>query len=88
VEAQTHDGRKLRLTTLIDEYTRECLAIRVALGKLALTFNEVPQELQSQRYSRGGRIPGRKDSSARSFAGGAKSQSGFRPLTPTMHPSS
>ena len=30
VEAQPHDGRKLRLTTLIDEYTRECLAIRVA----------------------------------------------------------
>lgn len=30
VEAQTHDGRKLRLMTLIDELTRECLAIRVA----------------------------------------------------------
>jgi transposase InsO family protein len=30
VEAQTYDGRKLRLMTLIDEYTRECLAIRVA----------------------------------------------------------
>jgi putative transposase len=30
VEAQTHDGRKLRLMTLIDEFTRECLAIKVA----------------------------------------------------------
>jgi IS30 family transposase len=30
VEAQPHDGRKLRLMTLIDEFTRECLAIRVA----------------------------------------------------------
>ncbi len=30
MEAQTHDGRKLRLMTLIDEFTRECLAIRVA----------------------------------------------------------
>jgi putative transposase len=30
VEAQTHDGRKLRLMTLIDEFTRESLAIRVA----------------------------------------------------------
>jgi putative transposase len=29
VEARTHDGRKLRLI-LIDEFTRECLAIRVA----------------------------------------------------------
>ena len=26
----THDGRKVRLMTLIDEFTRECLAIRVA----------------------------------------------------------
>ena len=30
VAAQTHDGRSIRLMTLIDEYTRECLAIRVA----------------------------------------------------------
>ena len=30
VEAQTHDGRKVQLMTLIDEFTRECLAIRVA----------------------------------------------------------
>jgi transposase InsO family protein len=30
VEGQTHDGRKVRLMTLIDEFTRECLAIRVA----------------------------------------------------------
>jgi transposase InsO family protein len=27
---QTHDGARLRLTTLIDEFTRKCLAIRVA----------------------------------------------------------
>ena len=32
VEAETHDGRKLRLMALIDEFTRECLAIRVARG--------------------------------------------------------
>ena len=30
VSAATHDGRSLRLLTLLDEYTRECLAIRVA----------------------------------------------------------
>ena len=30
VHAKTHDGRTLRLLTLIDEYTRKCLAIRVA----------------------------------------------------------
>ncbi len=30
VEGQTHDGRSLRILTLIDEYTRECLALRGA----------------------------------------------------------
>jgi len=30
VSEQTHDGRKLRLLTVIDEYSREALAIRVA----------------------------------------------------------
>ncbi len=30
VEARTHDGRKVRLLNVIDEFTRECLAIRVA----------------------------------------------------------
>ena len=29
-KAKTHDGRKLRLMTLIDEFTCECLAIKVA----------------------------------------------------------
>lgn len=30
VQDRTHDGRKLRLLTVIDEYSRECLAIRAA----------------------------------------------------------
>lgn len=30
VRGMTHDGRTLRMLTLIDEYTRECLGIRVA----------------------------------------------------------
>src|ERR1700722_6771897 len=30
VSAMTHDGRMLRMLTLIDEYTRECRGIRVA----------------------------------------------------------
>ncbi len=30
VEARTHDGRKIRMLNILDEYTRECLAIRVA----------------------------------------------------------
>ena len=30
MSAMTHDGRTIRMRTMIDEYTRECLAIRVA----------------------------------------------------------
>ena len=30
VKAMTHDGRALRILVLIDEYTRECLGLRVA----------------------------------------------------------
>ena len=30
VHARTHDGRPLRMLTLVDEYTRECLSIDVA----------------------------------------------------------
>ena len=29
VEDRTHDGRKYRMLNIIDEYTRECLAIRI-----------------------------------------------------------
>ncbi|KTQ94182.1 integrase, partial [Aureimonas ureilytica] len=29
VEGRTHDGRKFRMLNLIDEFTRECLAIRI-----------------------------------------------------------
>src|SRR5271155_3752936 len=36
VKAMTHDGRALRILVVIDEYTRECLVLRVArrLGSL------------------------------------------------------
>ena len=30
VESRTHDGRSLRIVTLIDEHARECLALKVA----------------------------------------------------------
>ena len=29
VQDATHDGRNIRMLTIVDEYTRECLAIRV-----------------------------------------------------------
>jgi len=38
VAERTHDGRSLRLLTVVDEYTRECLAIRVARR---MTSNDV-----------------------------------------------
>ena len=58
VSAMTHDGRSLRLLTLIDEYTRECLAIRVArrlgsqevidtLADVMLWRGGIPEHLRS-----------------------------------------
>jgi putative transposase len=57
VEAATHDGRRIRLMTLIDEFTRKCLAIRVArrinaIGVIkaladALLFEGVPAFIRS-----------------------------------------
>jgi putative transposase len=57
VSAMTHDGRTLRMLTLIDEYTRECLAIRVArrLGRYeviealadVMLFGGIPENIRS-----------------------------------------
>ncbi len=45
VEARTHDGRKVRLLNVIDEFTRECLAIRVARKLKATDVIDVLSEL-------------------------------------------
>jgi putative transposase len=57
VSAMTHDGRMLRMLTVIDEYTRECLAIRVArrLGRYeviealadVMLFRGIPENIRS-----------------------------------------
>jgi putative transposase len=57
VSETTHDGRRLRLLTIVDEYTRECLAILVArritsndvLYKLSELFLEygIPEHIRS-----------------------------------------
>jgi putative transposase len=57
VEAHTHDGRRVRLMTLIDEFSRKCLAIRVArrinsIGVIetladAMLFEGVPAYIRS-----------------------------------------
>jgi putative transposase len=57
VSEQTSDGRKLRILTVIDEYTRECLALRVSrrftandvlytLSELFLEYG-VPEHIRS-----------------------------------------
>jgi transposase InsO family protein len=61
VHARTHDGRGLRMLTIVDEYTRECLAIDVArrlnaedvLERLAWLFatRGVPDHLRSDNGS-------------------------------------
>ena len=57
VHDRTHDGRALKILTLIDEYTRECLALRVERnlksGQLLETLSElfvyrgVPEHIRS-----------------------------------------
>ena len=57
VNGMTHDGRTIRMLTMIDEYTRECLAIRVArrLGRYeviealadVMLFRGLPENIRS-----------------------------------------
>jgi putative transposase len=49
VKAMTHDGRALRLLVLIDEYTRECLAIGVARQLGSLEVIETLAEVMLRR---------------------------------------
>ena len=54
VKAMTHDGRALRILVVIDEYTRECLALRVArrLGSLQVIENLADPPHRSPRPGR------------------------------------
>lgn len=61
VACRTHDGRPVRMLTIVDEYTRECLAIEVArklksedvLAKLTELFvsRGVPEHIRSDNGS-------------------------------------
>ena len=73
VKAMTHDGRTLRLLVLIDEYTRECLAIRVArrLGSQEVieTLAEVMLCRGIPEYIRSDNGPGVRRSGAEEVVG-------------------
>jgi putative transposase len=45
IEDRTHDGRKLRMLNVIDEFTRECLAIRVERKLKSLDVIDVLSDL-------------------------------------------
>ena len=45
VEDRTHDGRKFRMLNVVDEFTRECLAIRVARKLKAADVIDVLSDL-------------------------------------------
>ena len=45
VEARTHDGRKIRMLNVVDEFTHECLAIRVARKLKAVDVIDVLSDL-------------------------------------------
>ena len=45
VEARTHDGRKFRMLNVVDEFTHECLAIRVARRLKAIDVIDVLSDL-------------------------------------------
>ena len=49
VEARTQDGRKYRMLNVVDEFTRECLAIRVARKLKAIDVIDVLSDLFSLR---------------------------------------
>ena len=49
VEHRTHNGRKYQMLNVIDEFTRECLAIRVARKLKALDVIDVLSDLFSLR---------------------------------------
>lgn len=45
VESRTHDGRKVRMLNVLDEFTRECLIIRIARKLISADVIDVLSEL-------------------------------------------
>jgi transposase InsO family protein len=66
VEDRTHNGVKFRILNIIDEYTRECLAIRV---KRNLTHKDVLEVLSELFWKRGVPVHIRSDNGSEFTAG-------------------
>ncbi len=66
VEDRTHNGVKFRILNVIDEYTRECLAVRV---KRNLTHKDVLEVLAALFWKRGVPVHIRSDNGAEFTAG-------------------
>ena len=49
VAALTHEGRMLKILTLIDEYTRECMALRVGRRLVSYEVIETLADVMQQR---------------------------------------
>jgi hypothetical protein len=49
VEDWTHNGRKIRMLKVIDEFTRECIAIRVERKRKAVDVIDVLSDLSIPR---------------------------------------
>jgi hypothetical protein len=59
VEERTHDGRKLRMLNIIDEFTHECLAIRVSRRLKSIDVIDVLSDLFILRGVPGHTLTGR-----------------------------
>jgi putative transposase len=58
VESRTHDGRKFRMLNLIDEFTRECLAIRIDRKLRSADVIDVTETGTSKpKFGSGGTLP-------------------------------
>ena len=49
VETRTHDGRKFRMLNFIDEFSRECLAIRIEAPPVSWTPDDFERKVSSCR---------------------------------------
>ena len=79
--ARTQDGRPLTMLTVVDEDTRECLAMAV---RRRLTSREVPEGLSALFLYRGGPTPMRSDNGPECIARAGRAWSGVLAVAPVF----